>query len=263
MPSVVACRALDGAHLGDVLACLVHEKVDRVTRMVPQQVVCPASLAAVRACVLAPEEIGLHVHLLDGQLARPYPPVHKLVRGVEPPHMAGHGDEPGFPLLRDKGLRVRKAVGHRDLDENMFAGVHRGKPLFGVEARGRCQNDRVNIVHGKALAKLGGVVRYAVQRREFGCRRRASADKRDNLDVVDELYGVEMLFSKGAAAGKAYVHCRVFPIALGVVFLVAPGVAFVWLFHTTQGIYIIMGFVGVILSQLVEIINLIRSLCNS
>ena len=48
---------------------LVLEEVDGVCRVVPQQVVRPGARLAERVHVAAAEEIGLHVHLLDAQLA--------------------------------------------------------------------------------------------------------------------------------------------------------------------------------------------------
>ena len=52
-----------------ILARLVVEQVDRVRRVVPQQVVGPAARLAQGVHVRAAEEVGLHVHLLDRQLA--------------------------------------------------------------------------------------------------------------------------------------------------------------------------------------------------
>ena len=48
---------------------LVREQVDRVRGVVPQQVVGPAARLAERVHVGAAEEVGLHVHLLDVELA--------------------------------------------------------------------------------------------------------------------------------------------------------------------------------------------------
>ena len=48
---------------------LVGEQVDGVRGVVPQQVVGPAARLAERVHVGAAEEVGLHVHLLDVELA--------------------------------------------------------------------------------------------------------------------------------------------------------------------------------------------------
>ena len=62
-------RPLHRVAIGDVLAGLVLEQVDGVGGVVPQQMVGPAPRVAGGVDVLAAEEIGLHVHLLDLQLA--------------------------------------------------------------------------------------------------------------------------------------------------------------------------------------------------
>ena len=51
------------------LAGLVREQVHGVGGVVPEQVIGPAARLAQRVHVGAPEEVGLHVHLLDVQLA--------------------------------------------------------------------------------------------------------------------------------------------------------------------------------------------------
>ena len=58
---------------------LVGEQVDRVRGVVPEQMVGPAARLALGVDVPAAEEIGLHVHLLDVELARHDPVVHLLV----------------------------------------------------------------------------------------------------------------------------------------------------------------------------------------
>jgi hypothetical protein len=69
MPSVRVDRALHGVGLHDGAAGLVGEQVHRVRGVVPQQVVGPAARLAQRVHVGAAEEVGLHVHLLDVELA--------------------------------------------------------------------------------------------------------------------------------------------------------------------------------------------------
>jgi hypothetical protein len=65
--------------------------------MVPEQVVGPAARLAGRIDVLSPEEIGLHVHLLDLQLALLDLLVDVLVARVEAAHVAAHRGDAGFP----------------------------------------------------------------------------------------------------------------------------------------------------------------------
>ncbi len=54
----------------DDLARLIREQVDGVRRVVPQQVVGPRPRLALGVDVLAAEEIGLHVHLLEVRVRR-------------------------------------------------------------------------------------------------------------------------------------------------------------------------------------------------
>ena len=62
-------RPLHRVAVGNGFAGLILEQVDGVRGMVPQQMIGPAARIAGGVDVLAPEEIGLHVHLLDFQLA--------------------------------------------------------------------------------------------------------------------------------------------------------------------------------------------------
>jgi hypothetical protein len=81
-------RALYGMRRNDPRSGLIGEEVHCVRRVVPQQVVRPRARLAERIHVGAAEEIGLHVHLLDAELARGDPPMDPLMRGIEPPGMA-------------------------------------------------------------------------------------------------------------------------------------------------------------------------------
>ena len=66
-------------YLGHHFAGLIHEQIDGMTGMVPQQVVGPAARAAIGADILAPEEICLHIHLLNIQVTGDNPVVNILV----------------------------------------------------------------------------------------------------------------------------------------------------------------------------------------
>jgi hypothetical protein len=108
-------RPFDGIGLDDP-ARLIGKQVDRVGRVVPEQVVGPRARLALGVDVPAAEEVGLHIHLLDGEFAGPDPVVHVLVRGIEAAGVAHHAHQPGFLLLGDHRLRVGPAVGQRDFD---------------------------------------------------------------------------------------------------------------------------------------------------
>ena len=106
MPSsgwIGPCIALRG---DDLAAGLPGEQVDRVRRVMPQQVVGPRARLAERVHVRAAEEVGLHVHLLDVELARPDLPVHPLVAGIEAARVADHRDLARCLLRRADRLGV-------------------------------------------------------------------------------------------------------------------------------------------------------------
>src|SRR5205085_11424051 len=76
-------RPLYGVAIGDRLTGLILEQVDRVRGMMPKEMVGPAARIAGGVDVAAPEEISLHVHLLDLQFALDDALVHPLVTGIE------------------------------------------------------------------------------------------------------------------------------------------------------------------------------------
>ncbi len=106
-----------------ILPGLVGEQVDRVRRVVPQQVVGPRRAPALGVHVLAAEEVGLHVHLLDRQLAGDDPVVHVLVARIEPPGVPDHAGEPGLLLLPQHRLGIAQRIRQRDLDLHVLARV--------------------------------------------------------------------------------------------------------------------------------------------
>src|SRR5215467_4435383 len=71
----------------EVLAGLILEQVDRMGRMVPQQMVRPTARLAGGVHVGATKEIGLHVHLLDLEFAVADALVHPLVARIETARM--------------------------------------------------------------------------------------------------------------------------------------------------------------------------------
>ena len=145
-----------------VFARLVLEDVDGVRGVVPQQVVRPASGFAQRIHVRAAEEVRLHVHLQDEQLAGEDPFVDPLVGRVEPAGVADHADESGLLLDAVDLFCVRPAVGQRDLHLHVLAGSHRRDRLSGVHLGGRAQDHRVDVVAREYLVEVGGGVCDAV-----------------------------------------------------------------------------------------------------
>ena len=94
MPSSVQ-RALQRIGADDLAAGLIAEQIDRVRRVMPQQVIGPGARLPERIRVGAAEEERLHVHLLDLQLAARDALVDPLVRRIEATRVPDHADEPG------------------------------------------------------------------------------------------------------------------------------------------------------------------------
>ena len=117
-------RPLEREDIGRRLTGLILEQVHRVTGVVPEQVIGPAARLALEIDVFAAKEIGLHDELLQFELARNDFVVHPLVRWIEPPRMAGHGDQTGLLLHGIDLLRIGQRVGDRNLDLDVLAGPH-------------------------------------------------------------------------------------------------------------------------------------------
>ena len=122
------------------LAGLVLEQVDGVAGVVPQQVVGPAAGLAEGVRVGAAEEVRLTTRCWRLQLARHDAAVHPLVARVEAPGVAHHGDERRCVLRVDHGSQSAR-LGHRDLHQDVLAGVEALDGLGGVQ-RGRRGQDR-------------------------------------------------------------------------------------------------------------------------
>ena len=85
----------------------------------------PAARLAGRVHVGAAEEIGLHVHLLDLELAGLDPLVDVLVARVEAADVAAHArSTPVSFCTRDERSRFGERVGDRNLDQHVLAGAH-------------------------------------------------------------------------------------------------------------------------------------------
>ena len=197
-------RALHRVAVGDVLAALVLEQVDGVRGVVPQQMIGPAPRVAGGVDVLAPEEIGLHVHLLDLQLAGLDLLVDVLMARVEAPHVAAHRGDAGLLGDLHQVLGVLDAVGHRDLDQHVLAGAHHLLALAEVHLGRRGEDHRVGALD--AFAEIAGVMRDAVF---LGDRRGGvlvAADERGDFDALNALQRIEMLLAKRALAGDTDFH---------------------------------------------------------
>jgi hypothetical protein len=112
--------------------------------VVPQQVVGPRARFALGVDVLAAEEVGLHIHLLDVEFAA-------LILlctywcEVEAAGVADHADQPGFLLLGDHRFGIGPAVGQRDFHLHVLARLHAGDRLRGMHLGRRAQDHGVDI----------------------------------------------------------------------------------------------------------------------
>ena len=194
--------------LGSFLAGLVLEQVHGVTGVVPEQVVGPASRLAFGVDVPAPEEIGLHVHLLDGELAGLDSLVNPLVAGIESPRVPRHRNETRLFLHPHQPFGVGQRVGHGDLDFHMLAGAH---ALFGLVRvhLGGCSQDRsLDARLGKALGQVRRPVRDAEFPGDRFGRVRRAAGQRGDFDAVDAGQSGQVLLAEGALAGHTDLHDR-------------------------------------------------------
>src|SRR5215471_15968592 len=188
----------------DDLAGLILEQVDRMRRMVPQQMIRPTARLAGGVYVGAAEEIGLHVHLLNLEFAAPDPLVHPLVTRIEAAHMPAHGDDASLLLDFHERFGVRNAVGDRNFDQHVLAGAHHLLALPAVHLGRRGENDGVGALD--AFAEVAAAVRNAVFLGDFRGGVLIAADQRHHLNIRNALQGVKMLLTEGALSRYTNLH---------------------------------------------------------
>jgi hypothetical protein len=169
-------------------------------------VVGPAARIARRIDVLAAEEVGLHVHLLDLELALLDALVNPLMARIEAAHMPTHGDDAALLGDLDQLLGVLDAVGDRDFDQHVLARAHHLLALPEVHLRRRGQDHRVGTLD--AFGKVAGVMGDAVFLGDFGGGVLIAAHERGHLDVGNALERVEVLLTERALAGDTNFHHR-------------------------------------------------------
>ena len=199
-------RALHDVRLDDRLAGLVHEQIDGVGRVVPEEVVGPGARFAPRIRVGAAEEVGLDVHLLDRELTGRDPLVDELVARVEAADVARHRDAAAAGLGVDDRLRAGEAVGERDLDEHVLAGVEAGHGLIRVHLRRRGEDHGVDLVERQRLVEISERSGDPVLGGERGADLGSAVDDGHHLGVVDRSERVEMLGTECAATGECELH---------------------------------------------------------
>src|SRR5215472_4697659 len=197
-------RPLHGVAVGDGLAALVLKEIDRMGGVVPQEMVGPAARIAGRVDVPAAKEVGLHVHLLDLELALLDLLVDVLVARVEPPHMAAHGGDAGLLGDLHQVLGVLDAVGDRNLDQHVLARTHHLLALAEMHLGRRGEDHRVGALD--AFRQLAGVVRNTVFLGDLGGSVLVAANERGHLDFGNALERVEMLLPERALSRYADFH---------------------------------------------------------
>src|SRR6516164_3459 len=197
-------RALHRVAIGNRLAGLVLEQVDGMGGVMPKQMVGPAARIARRVDVLAAEVVGLHVHLLDLELALLDALVNPLMARIEAAHMPAHGDNAALLRDLDQLLGVLDAVGDRDFDQDVLTRAHHLLALPEVHLRRRGQDHRVGTLD--ALGKIAGVMGDAVFLGDFGGGVLIAAHERRHLDVGNALERVEMFLTERALAGDTNFH---------------------------------------------------------
>ncbi len=177
--------------------------------MMPQQMVGPAPGIAGSIHVLAAEEIGLHVHLLDRQLAFLDALVNPLVAGIEAAHVPAHRDHAGLLGDPHQALGILDAVGYRNLDQHVLARTHDLLALAEVHLRRRGEDHRVGALD--AFREITRMMRDAVFSGDLGSRILIAPNEGSDLHFGNALERVEMLLAEGPLAGNANLHrvpCR-------------------------------------------------------
>ena len=156
------------------------------------------------------KEVGLHVHLLDVELAGLDLLMHPLVAGVEAACVAAHGHQARLPLQHHHGLAFGQHVAQRNLHPHVLAGPQAGQALRSVQLRGRAQNHRVQARERQAVGQVGGDVGNAVPGGHFVRLVQVAADQRHTLHAFDQLDGVQVLDAKGSGARQGDLDRHVF-----------------------------------------------------
>jgi hypothetical protein len=120
--------------------------------------------------------------------------------------MADHADEAGLLLLGVDRLRVGPAIGHRDLDLHVLAGLHALDRLRGVDLRRRAEDRRVGVGARQRLAQISRHIGNAVFLGYLLGRLQSPTDQRDALHAVNFLDPVQMLLSERACARENDFH---------------------------------------------------------
>jgi hypothetical protein len=199
-------RSVHGVHFRRSLTGLMLELVDRVTGVVPEQVICPAAWFAFGIHIGAAEEERLNHKVLQREFAFLDSIVDPLMAGIEPSRVSAHCGESGFLCDFQDHFRVRKIVCNRNFDLHVLAGSHHLYRLFGVHLGGRRQNCGFDAGLGKGFGEIGCPVRDPIL---FGDSFRGvgtASGNRNDLRTLDARESVEMLLGECSLPNHTDLH---------------------------------------------------------
>jgi hypothetical protein len=150
--------------------------------------------------VRAAEEIRLHVHLLNLELALDDSLMNPLVRRIEAARVADHANESCFLLCLGDSLRVRQTVGERDLDLHVLACAQASDALRGMHLRRRAENHRIDVFARERLVEIRGDVLDAEFGGDAAGLLELATDERNDLDAIDLLQRLEVFDPECARA---------------------------------------------------------------
>ncbi len=205
MPSGVD-RPLDARATRAGLAGLVLEQVDRVRRVMPEQVIGPAAGLAQRIQVLAAKEEGLNVHLLDLQLTRADALMDPLMGRVEAPGMAGHRDAATTLGEIRQTLGVGQIVGHWDLDHDVLARLQAQHRLGGVDRSRGGEYGGFDARLSQRFAEIQRPVGDAEALGGRASRFRHAAGKADHIDAGNVRHRFKVFDAERAFPGEDHLH---------------------------------------------------------
>ena len=201
-------RPLDGMRLHDGASCLISEQVDGVRRVVPQQMVRPAARLSEGIRVRAPEEVRLHIEVLDVELAGQDSLSHPLMAGIEAAGVTTHGDLAKRPGRCDHRPALLEIVAQRNLHLDVFAGLEAGPRLSCVHRRGCAEDDRVEAFDLQTRVQVGGHLWNLVLPGDLFGLGALATDQCDHLHAVDDLDCVEVFDTESAGTGQGDVDAH-------------------------------------------------------
>jgi hypothetical protein len=121
---------------GSDLSSLMLELIHRVTRVVPEKVICPAAGFAFGIYIGSAKEERLNDEVLQSEFSFLNSVVNPLMAGIEAARVASHRGETGFLCDLQNHFRVCQIIRNRNFHLNVLACPHHLYRLFRVHLRG-------------------------------------------------------------------------------------------------------------------------------